>query len=89
MDFTPITRNRGPAKTFYHYLLTNKNTHEKEYFKTLNNITNKYKISRSNIYLMIKNPDVIRRKYNDIAIEKVHLHYLVVEQNLDPSTILT
>lgn len=89
MNNNKAIRNRGPQKTFYHYKLINKNTHEIEYFKTLNNITDKYQISRSNVYLMIKNPNITRRKYNDIEIEKVHLHYLVVEQHLDPSSIIT
>jgi hypothetical protein len=85
---TSNNRIRGPAKTYYHYLLTNNNTHEREYFKTLNQITEKYEISRSNIYLMVKNPSTIRRKYNDISIEKIHLHYLVVEQDIDPALIM-
>ena len=62
-------------------------TNETKFYKTLNHITNEYGISRSNIYLMCKNPDVERRKYNNLNIEKVHIHYLVVEQGLDPNTI--
>lgn len=80
---------RTANKTHYHYKLINNETDEKtpEYYKTLNDITNKYGISRSNIYLMCKYPETARRKYNNFKIEKVHLHYLVVEQGLDPSTI--
>tara|TARA_R110002153_G_scaffold193128_1_gene346479 strand:+ start:276 stop:536 length:261 start_codon:yes stop_codon:yes gene_type:complete len=81
-------RIRGPAKTYYHYLVTNKDSEEKEYYKTISEINTKYGISRGNIYLMCKNPNVKRRKYNDITIEKIHLHYLVVEQDIDPISIV-
>ena len=54
----------------------------------LQEITEKYNISRSNIYLMVRNPETVRRKFNDLKIEKVHIHYLVIEQNLDPSVIM-
>jgi len=82
-------RKRTANKTHYHYKLIDneKGTNEPEYFKTLNDITKKYGISRSNIYLMCKSPDTERRKYNNFKIEKVHIHYLVVEHGLDPTTI--
>ena len=80
-------KTRSANKTHYHYKLYNKETNETKFYKTLNHITNEYGISRSNIYLMCKNPDVERRKYNNLKIEKVHIHYLVVEQGLDPNTI--
>ena len=80
-------KTRSANKPHYHYKLYNKETNETKFYKTLNHITNEYGISRSNIYLMCKNPDVERRKYNNLNIEKVHIHYLVVEQGLDPNTI--
>lgn len=80
-------RTRTENKTHYHYKLVDNETNETKYFKTLNDITNEYGISRSNIYLMCKNPQIERRKYNNIIIEKVHIHYLVVEQGLNPNTI--
>tara|TARA_R110002012_G_scaffold237919_2_gene411684 strand:+ start:400 stop:672 length:273 start_codon:yes stop_codon:yes gene_type:complete len=87
-DIMTLRNPRGPAKTYYNYLLTDKNTQEKTHYKTLQEITEKYNISRSNIYLMVRNPETVRRKFNDLKIEKVHIHYLVIEQNLDPSVIM-
>lgn len=80
-------RSRSANSTYYHYMLHNNDTNEDKYYMTLDQITNEYGISRSNIYLMCKNPDVERRKYNNLQIKKIHLHYLVVEQGIDPSTI--
>ncbi len=88
---TTITpqRKRSANKSHYHYRLFNNevDASKPEYYRTLNDITDKYGISRSNIYLMCKFPNTERRKYNNFKIEKVHIHYLVVEQGLDPSTI--
>ena len=80
---------RGKNYKTYHYCLIDNDSvnKEKHYYKTLCDITNDYTISRSNIYLLIRNPNVVRRKYNNLKIEKCHLHYLVVEQGLDPSLI--
>ncbi len=87
--YTKMTtsRSRSANKTHYHYKLFDKESNETKYFMTLNDITTDYGISRSNIYLMCKNPEIDRRKYNNLNIEKVHIHYLVVEQGLDPNTI--
>tara|TARA_R100000231_G_scaffold122142_1_gene92311 strand:- start:2768 stop:3019 length:252 start_codon:yes stop_codon:yes gene_type:complete len=79
--------NRGLNKKTYHYKVINKLNDEFKYYKTCDEITKDYGISRANIYLMAKNPNIIRRKYNNINIEKCHLHYLVVEQGLDPEAI--
>jgi hypothetical protein len=82
------SRHRSENKSHYHYkVINNENNEPEEYFKTLNSIKDKYGISRSNIYLMCKYPDTERRKYNHLKIEKIHIHYLVIEQGLDPSTI--
>ena len=80
-------QRRSGNKTYYNYCVFNINSQSTEYYKTVQHITDKYQISRANIYLMCKNPDVIRRKYNDLKIKKVHLHYLVVEQNIKPEMI--
>ena len=79
--------NRGLNQKTYHYKLKNNVNNEEKYYKTCNEITNEYGISRANIYLMVKNPETPRRKYNHITIEKCNLHYLVVEQGLSPEVI--
>lgn len=81
-------RIRGPAKTYYHYLVTKKDCEEKEYYKTISEINEKYGISRGNIYLMCKQPDIKRRKYTNIKIEKIHLHYLLVDQSREPNPLV-
>jgi hypothetical protein len=80
---------RGRNYKTYNYVLIDNNSESKEkhYYKTLKDITDIYKISRSNIYLLIRNPDVVRRKYNNLKIEKCNLHYLVVEHGIDASLI--
>lgn len=85
-----MTNGRSVNKTHYHYKIFNRETNETKYYKTLNHITDDYGISRSNIYLMCKNNDteVNRRKYDHLDIEKIHLHYLVVEQGLDPHSLI-
>lgn len=85
-----MTNGRSVNKTHYHYKIFNRETNETKYYKTLNHITDEYGISRSNIYLMCKNNDteINRRKYDHLNIEKIHLHYLVVEQGLDPNSLI-
>tara|TARA_R110002072_G_scaffold223_1_gene1655 strand:- start:15179 stop:15445 length:267 start_codon:yes stop_codon:yes gene_type:complete len=78
-------KRRGPNYKNYHYKLVNNDT--TKYYKTLKDITAEHNISRGNIYLMLKDPEKKRRKYNHLQIEKCHLHYLVVEQGIDPNLI--
>ena len=74
-----MTNGRSVNKTHYHYKIFDREKNDTKYYNG---------ISRSNIYLMCKNPDdVNRRKYDHLKIEKIHLHYLVVEQGLDPSKL--
>ena len=75
-------RIRGPSKTFYHYLITHNNNDKKEYYKTINEIINKHNISRGNIYLMCKNPNLKRRTYTEFKIKKIHIHYLAIDQDI-------
>ena len=83
-----MTNGRSVNKTHYHYKIFDREKNDTKYYKTLNHITDEDGISRSIIYLMCKNPDdVNRRKYDHLKIEKIHLHYLVVEQGLDPSKL--
>jgi hypothetical protein len=81
------SRARGPNKLYYNYKLISDNE-EPEYFKSCKEITNKYGISRSNIYLMIKYPETERRKYNNIKINKIHEHYLVIDANVPREQII-
>ena len=92
MDITmnnPIKKKtpRGANKVYYHYCITEKETGDKTYYKTLKDIRRELGISASNVYNMYKNPDVDRRKYNDIKINKCHEHYLWVEYGIDPTEI--
>jgi len=79
---------RTENKLYYHYKLKHDSNNNFEYFKSCKEITEKYNISRSNIYLMCKNPKTPRRKYNNIKIEKIHLHYLIIDSNVSESQIL-
>ena len=85
-EMEKTTRRRN--FTNYHYKLKNKNGEgEDEYYKSMEDITKKYGISRGNLYLLIKEPNKERRKYNHLHVEKINTHYLVIEQGLDPSVI--
>ena len=72
-EYTRI--GRGINKTMYHYKLQNLNDISKiEYYKTINDITTKYGISRGNVYLMIKSAgdtEIKRRKYAHLTIERI------------------
>ncbi len=86
MSNTP--KRRGPNFKNYHYKINyNDITIPTKYYRTLQEITTEHSISRGNIYLMIKEPEKKRRKYNHLQIEKCHIHYLVVEQGIDPNLI--
>lgn len=92
---TTTERNgRGVNKKIYHYKIKNihNDNDEFEYYKTIKDITEKYGISRGNVYLMIKNNENIntirRRKYAHLYIQKINEHYLTIEQGIDPSQIL-
>ena len=80
--------HRGTNKTKYHYKLVNDNKTDVEFFKTTKQITEKYGISRSNIYLMAKNKETKRRMYKHIHIDKINEHYLTIEQGIDASLLI-
>lgn len=82
-------KGRGPNKLYYHYKLKHDSNDNFEYYKSCKEITEKYNISRSNIYLMCKNPETPRRTYNNIKIEKIHKHYLIIDANVPENQILT
>ena len=79
---------RGKNKMYYHYCITDKKDNDKTYYKTLKNIKDDLGISASNVYLMYKKPNVTRRKYNDLLIEKCHEHYLFVEYGIPDCEII-
>ena len=80
--------SRGANKTKYHYKLVNDNKTETEFFKTTKEITEKYGISRGNIYLMTKNKETKRRIYGHIHIDKINEHYLTIEHGINEALIL-
>jgi hypothetical protein len=83
-----IKRARGPNKLYYNYKLKLDDNEEYEYYKSCKEITDKYGISRSNIYLMVKYPETERRKYNNFRIEKIHKHYLTIDANVPEHQII-
>jgi hypothetical protein len=80
--------SRGTNKTKYHYKLVNDKNTETEFFKTTKEITEKYGISRGNIYLMTKNKEAKRRIYNHIHIDKINEHYLTIDHGISENLIL-
>ena len=95
---TPINESRCSASvgrsvktrnfTNYHYKLNNKNNDDSyEFYKRMDEITAKYGISRANLYLLIRDPEKERRKYNHLEVEKINTHYLIIEQGVDPAVI--
>jgi len=88
MSISPVPKDikrRGDNYKYYHYKIFHND--EVKYYKTLKNIYEDLGISRANIWLMIKNPEVVRRKYNNIKVEKCHLHYLHVDHGIDINLI--
>ena len=80
---------RGPNRKTYHYKVFHND--EIEYYKTSAAITSKHNLTRSTIYLMCKqynNPDIVRRKYSHIKIQKINESYLSVEFKINHTEII-
>ena len=62
---------RGENKSFYHFLITNNDTNETNYFRTCKDITETYGICKATIYNMIssKHRPV---KYTHLSIERFY-----------------
>ncbi len=65
------TLGRTKNKSYFHYRLEKYNGEEKElerYYMTMNDIKKDYGISRHSISNMLKNPDMISKKYKGIKV---------------------
>ena len=62
--------DRGKNNKKYHYSVVNNETNEKEYFFTLQDICNRYTISRSTANNMLMGKVVKFNQFNNITIER-------------------
>ncbi len=74
----------GANFTYYNYKIWHDDEDDVQYFKSQNEIKEKYGISRANMYLMLKDPcNEKRKKYGNIVIEKCRHHFLLIDAGLD------
>ena len=72
--------------TNYHWHVTDNETGKKTSYKTLAQVKDVYGIHRGTAYLIVKNPNIVPRKYSHIKLEKksIHQHLIPTEQKYNP-----